>query len=371
MGEKVDDLHVGLPNWVIHARPRDAAGPTLTAVTDGSGHFHFANLPVGFWTVWEEIQPGWAPVTAPIFDVELQPGSQCIEVRFKNRQACAVDPYEPDDMPAEATLTWPNGMAQKHTLEPPADVDWIAFDAVAGWIYTLRTSDLLGATDTYLTLYDTDGVTLLAANDDVTPGDLSSQIIWQAPAHGRYFARARDYYQTGASGCLGYDLTLTVQAFNHLPFVVRPAAPTPTPTPTFTPTATWTPTATATPTVTRTPVPTLAPFTIPGLSHPKGIGVNLNTHRLYIASRDTHVVYEVDPLTATVVRMIPVGREPFGVAVNTTTNKIYVANFVSDNLSVINGATGALIKNHLLCALRRADLRRGESADQPRLRAAA
>ena len=120
--------------------------------------------------------------------------------------------------------------------------------------------------------------------------------------------------------------------------------------PTYTPTRTNTPT----PTATRTPVPTLPPINIQGLSHSKGNGVNLRTHRLYVASRNTNIVYEVNPLTGIVVRTIPVGQEPFGVAVNSTTNKIYVANYVTDNLSVINGATGAVIKTIYVRALRRA-----------------
>ena len=58
------------------------------------------------------------------------------------------------------------------------------------------------------------------------------------------------------------------------------------------------------PSATRTPVPTRPPIDIPGLQHPKGIAVDLRTHRLYVASRNTHVVYEVDPGTspATVLR---------------------------------------------------------------------
>ena len=82
---------------------------------------------------------------------------------------------------------------------------------------------------------------------------------------------------------------------------------------------------------------------IEGLKHPKGIGINLANHRLYVASRDTGFVYEVNPLDGTVVRSIKVGDEPFGVAVNTTTNKIYVANYRTNTVSVINGATGKVI----------------------------
>ena len=53
--------------------------------------------------------------------------------------------------------------------------------------------------------------------------------------------------------------------------------------------------------------PTRPPIDIPGLQHPKGIAVDLRTHRLYVASRNTNVVYEVDPKTvpATVVRRHP------------------------------------------------------------------
>ncbi len=350
VGKKVDELHVGLPGWTIHARPRDTQGITLTTTTDGSGDFYFAGLSAGWWVVWEEMQPGWMPVTDPSFEVQVPEIPPCVQVRFKNRQACAVDPYEPDNTPSTATLMLPNSTG-KHTLEPPADLDWVMFDAVAGGIYTLRTDNLLGATDTYLTLYDTDGTTLLAFNDDIVTGaDPRSQIIWQAPATGRYFARVRDFYQTGARGCLAYDLLLNVQFHTYLPIVIgptpEPPTPTPSPTPsiTLTPTVTQTPSRTPTPTVTRTPVPTLPPITIPGLDHPKGIGVNRFTHELYVASRNTDRVYRVNAKTGVVLNSVPVGDEPFGVAVNSVTNKIYVANYRGNSLSVINGATQTVIK---------------------------
>lgn len=350
VGKKVDDLHVGLPGWTIHARPRDTQGITLTTTTDGSGDFYFAGLPGGWWIVWEEMQPGWAPVTDPSFEVLVPDIPPCATVRFKNRQACAVDPYEPNDSPATATLILPNTV-QKHTLEPPADLDWVMFDAIAGGIYTLRTDNLLGNTDTYLTLYDTDGATLLAYNDDIVTGtDPRSQIIWQAPATERYYARIRDFYQTGSRGCLAYDLVLTVRLKIYLPIVMGPPPEPPTPTPSPTPSITATPTITATPsrtpppTATRTPVPTLPPITIPGLNHPKGIGVNRFTHELYVASRNTDRVYRVNATTGVVLNWVAVGDEPFGVGVNSATNKIYVANFRGNSLSVINGATQTVIK---------------------------
>ena len=350
IGRKIDDLHRGLPGWTIHARPRDAQGPVLTTVTDGHGDFYFAGLTSGWWTVWEEMQPGWAPVTDATFNVPLPSGPTCVEVGFKNRQACARDLYESDDTADTATLILPNGAPQKHTLEPPSDLDWVTFNAVAGAIYTIRTDNLLGSTDTYLTLYGAGDTSIpLAYNDDIAPGDKHSEIVWRAPATGRYFARVRDFYQSGTRGCMAYDLILTAQYRTYLPLIVAPPPPppaTPTPTPPPPPTITATPSPTLSPTPTRTPVPTPPPLVIPGLRHPKGIGINLSTHHLYVASRDTDVVYEVDPTAnpATVVRSIPVGHEPFGVAVNSTTGKVYVANFLGNSLSVISRVTGTVIK---------------------------
>jgi YVTN family beta-propeller protein len=361
-GQNRDELHIGLAGWTIHARPRDAQSPVLTDVTDGSGNYHFDGLAPGWWTVWEEMQRGWAPVTPATFDVEVTAGPVCATTAFKNRQACAVDPFESDDTPANARPIAINGLAQKHTLEPPTDMDWAYFDAAAGSVYTITTSSLLGLTDTYMELYAPDGVTRLRENDDATPGDSASQIVWQAPASGRYFIHVRDYYQTGARGCLGYELSVAGRIAVYLPIIVNLPPPTATPTasaphtptpspivPTSTPTATVspsaTPTASQTPTPTRTPSPTptpLPPMLISGLSHPKGIGVNLNSHALYVASRNTHVVYQVNPLTGQVAQTIPVGREPFGVAVNTRTNKIYVANFIGNTVSVINGVSASV-----------------------------
>lgn len=337
-GQKVDDLHVGLPGWTIHARPRDAQSPVLTAVSDGQGYFYFTALAEGWWTVWEVMQPGWAPVTSDTFDVQVAGQQPCTQVRFKNRQACAQDVWEPDNTPAQASLITADAAPHKHTLEPPSDLDWFAFDAVAGGRYTLRTDSLLGSTDTFLSLYGPDGTTLLATNDDIVTGaDKRSRIVWLAPAAGRYYARVRDYYQTGARGCLGYDFILTVRFNNYLPLLLGGPKPLP---------PTVTPTATHTPTPTRTPVPTRPPLIIPGLRHPKGLDVDLWTHNLYVASRDTNVVYQVNPIPdpAVVVRTIPVGLEPFGVAVNNKTGKVYVANFRSNSLSVISVASGAVLK---------------------------
>ena len=75
------------------------------------------------------MQPGWAPVTTGHVRCRCaQRHPPCVEVRFKNRQACAQDPYEPDNVWGTATLAGRLMPApQKHTVEPPTDLDWVKF----------------------------------------------------------------------------------------------------------------------------------------------------------------------------------------------------------------------------------------------------
>jgi hypothetical protein len=82
------------------------------------------------------------------------------------------------------------------------------FEAEAGAVYTLTTASWGRRADTFLSLFDADGETLLAANDDYQgAGDYSSRIVWQAPAGGTYYVRTTN--RTNLDGCLtDYDLWL-------------------------------------------------------------------------------------------------------------------------------------------------------------------
>ncbi len=129
---------------------------------------------------------------------------------------------------------------------------------------------------------------------------------------------------------------LSSEWFLYLPMIlVPPPPPTPTPTPTFTPTLTPTPT----PTYTPTPPPTIG--VIP---HPKGIGIDEANNRLYIASKTTNLLFEVNGFTNTIIRQISVGAEPFGVVYNKVNHKVYVANFASGTVSVVDPVSMTVIK---------------------------
>ncbi|RME43646.1 MAG: carboxypeptidase regulatory-like domain-containing protein, partial [Chloroflexi bacterium] len=116
-GTKVDDLHVGLPGWEIHARPTGQNSPEYVQVTDGNGYFRFDNLEEGNWTVWEIMQDGWEPVTAPAFDVMVVPGQECTNVRFKNRQATPTPTLTPT--PTDTPTLTPTPTREHHGLYFP------------------------------------------------------------------------------------------------------------------------------------------------------------------------------------------------------------------------------------------------------------
>ena len=132
------------------------------------------------------------------------------------------DQYEPDDWFGDASsisVTSP----QKHNFHRSGDEDWIGFDAAAGEFLSART-DSGGFTnvDTLLALFDHNGGTLLAANDDAVPGQRDSFLAFQAPESGHYYLRVSN--QTGIGSCFTY-------------YSVWLNMVTPTPTPTVTPTA--------------------------------------------------------------------------------------------------------------------------------------
>ncbi len=94
-GYKVDEQHVGLPYWRIHAKPLNNPNLEYIVQTDGSGYFELPNLAPGTWEVWEEVQSGWEPVTADRFQVMVYSGSNCVRVRFKNRQTLTTPTSTP------------------------------------------------------------------------------------------------------------------------------------------------------------------------------------------------------------------------------------------------------------------------------------
>lgn len=144
------------------------------------------------------------------------------------------DEYEVDDLDPQPIYF---GQPQLHNFYPVYDVDKVAFLAKAGRYYRIYTTDLQPGVDTFLMVNVGDNVYV---NDDREPGDLSSEVVFQAPR--------------------SYDTQVTVKVTNRGDYGVNQnyilgveeIIPTVTPTPSASPS----PEATATPTPRPSPSPT-------------------------------------------------------------------------------------------------------------------
>jgi len=138
------------------------------------------------------------------------------------------DQYEPDDMvPSPIAL----GQTQLHNFYPTGDVDNVSFLAKAGRWYRVATSDLAQGVDTHLAVVVGEDV---YTNDDREPGDLSSEIVFQAGSED-----VEAVVKITNRGQDGEDMFYRV--------TVEEILPTPTPSPTPSPTITPGPESTPTP----------------------------------------------------------------------------------------------------------------------------
>lgn len=183
-----------------------------------------------------------------------------------------TDLFEPDGVPAQASLAVIRETQPDHRLCPSGDADWIRFFAKVGARYVLRTASAARpGTDTVMVLTDRDGVSILDVNDDVD-NTLDSRIEFTPEVDGFYFVQIKNVGDIG-NQFISYDFffeptgvvqptsaprppTATSEPGEEEPTVTSATG---TPTPTVTPTGTRsTPTTGtgATPTRTLTPTPT-------------------------------------------------------------------------------------------------------------------
>jgi len=151
-------------------------------------------------------------------NAEAYPGSAEAETTINY---CSGDAYESDNDPGQATEMAP-GQSQAHNFCGVDDQDWVKFRARAGQRYVLQTSNLGWTSDTVLTLYDADGATVLAENDDIAyPDNLASRVEWIAQRDGWLYARVRHYNGRIAGNAVTYTLWLEEGHRAYLPLVLR------------------------------------------------------------------------------------------------------------------------------------------------------
>jgi hypothetical protein len=120
----------------------------------------------------------------------------------------AADIYEPDDSPAEATTIPTDGSSQSHDFDPAGDEDWVNFTVIVGTVYTIETVNLSASVDTYIYLYESNGITIIDQDDDGGVG-LASRIVWNSTGYSASFCYVR-VRELGADGGPGYDYDLRI-----------------------------------------------------------------------------------------------------------------------------------------------------------------
>jgi len=120
------------------------------------------------------------------------------------------DPYEPNDTWEGATFILYGTTLTDPDICPPGDVDYYAFTGSAGddIIADIDAWNIGSSVDSYLYLYDTDGVTVLTENDDYD--GLDSHIEYTLPANGTYYLMVREDNHPNEGGPdYFYTLSLT------------------------------------------------------------------------------------------------------------------------------------------------------------------
>ena len=77
--------------------------------------------------------------------------------------------------------------------------------------------------------------------------------------------------------------------------------------------------------------------TIPNIPSPNQVAYSPSLNRIYATNRNQNTLTVLNGTTYATVATVPVGEKPFGVAVNPLTHRIYVANFDSARVDVVDG----------------------------------
>ncbi len=170
-----------------------------TTYTDVSGVYRFYDIPAGTYEVdvYNPATDSWP------WELGEYDGVNPLVLDFQIVGLGGSDTYEPDDTIEDAShLTIDT--EYEHTIAPEGDEDWFSFDVEAGKTYFLVTYDWSGSSDldNYLELYDSDGMTVLAANDDYN--DLFAGVRFTADETETLYALVRGlYFETvGSYGIL-------------------------------------------------------------------------------------------------------------------------------------------------------------------------
>jgi hypothetical protein len=110
---------------------------------------------------------------------------------------------------------------QTHSFHQQNDRDFVRLDVRKGVRLNISTTDLASNVDTTLLLYERDGVTQLAYNDDDPATAPASRLIWIAPETGSYYLQIASFNPDGIGCHATYNLVITSDAPLYLPIIQR------------------------------------------------------------------------------------------------------------------------------------------------------
>jgi hypothetical protein len=161
------------------------------------------------------------------FDLEITsydggPWTDSFNVPVACPTACN-DAGEPNDGPGQAVPISYGAMLTGRDICPAGDLDYYSFSGAAGdtIVADIDAQTTGSDLDSVLYLYDTNGFTELAVNDDFDGYD--SLIAYTLPAAGTYYLMVREYSHPGEGGP-GYDYQISLEDLDHavyLPVILR------------------------------------------------------------------------------------------------------------------------------------------------------
>jgi hypothetical protein len=132
------------------------------------------------------------------------------------------DPHEPNDSPTECTPIFFDVPITDPTIAPPGDYDYYCFTGGGGQTIAADVDAWVNSSplDPVLTLFDSDGTTILAENDDYN--GLDSYLEHTLPHDGTFYLRVRDYGTPHGGPDYIYSILLTdVTQPRSLPWELR------------------------------------------------------------------------------------------------------------------------------------------------------
>ena len=183
-------------------------------------------------------------LSSQVFDLGVLTSGQSVRIRFhmdtldanlNTYQGWAIDDvsistspplgpkdtYEPNNKPADATLI-NSGNPINGTISPKGDFDYFKFTASTGdrIVADIDVQSIGSPLDPYMFLLDSDGVSILAQNDDeIYVERIDSLIVFYAPHSGTYYLKLRAW-NNPRSGGSPYFYTLRLYIDNVDPVMV-------------------------------------------------------------------------------------------------------------------------------------------------------